>query len=86
MYIWPLLVSCRQMSVIVCHFSHHDLVLSLILIIIYILHFFFVLIVPGDGPSAAQYAKLHGQANKIYCKPKFLSHTELAEVNGLSEF
>ncbi len=34
----------------------------------------------GDGPSAALYAKGHGKENKLYCKPRFLSHAELAQV------
>lgn len=34
----------------------------------------------GDGPSAKKYADYHGQENRIYCRPKFLSHPELAEV------
>lgn len=34
----------------------------------------------GDGPSAPAFARLHGQENRVYCKPRFLSHAELAEV------
>ena len=43
------------------------------------------LAVVGDGPSAAVYAGLHGKHNRIYCKPKFLSHSELAEVYASSD-
>ena len=43
------------------------------------------LAVVGDGPSAAAYAGLHGKHNRIYCKPKFLSHSELAEVYASSD-
>jgi len=38
------------------------------------------LAIVGDGPSAAIYAKLHGAANRIFCRPQFLEHAELAEV------
>lgn len=38
------------------------------------------LAIVGDGPSAGKYAKLHGPTNRIYCKPRFLNHAELAEV------
>lgn len=34
----------------------------------------------GDGPSASKYSHLHGPENRIFCRPKFLSHPELAEV------
>jgi glycosyltransferase involved in cell wall biosynthesis len=39
----------------------------------------------GDGPSAQVYAKKHGKENRIYCKPKFLNHDELAEMYASSE-
>lgn len=39
----------------------------------------------GDGPTAPVWAKLHSKENKIYCKPKFLSHTELAECYASSD-
>jgi phosphatidylinositol alpha 1,6-mannosyltransferase len=39
----------------------------------------------GDGPSAALYAKGHGKANRLYCKPRFLTHEELAEVYASSD-
>jgi glycosyltransferase involved in cell wall biosynthesis len=35
----------------------------------------------GDGPAAAKYSKLHGKDNRIFCKPRFLEHDELAEVH-----
>ena len=38
------------------------------------------LAIVGDGPSASIYAKLHGKENRIFCRPQFLEHTELAEV------
>lgn len=39
----------------------------------------------GDGPSATLYAKKHGKENRIYCKPRFLDHDELAEMYASSE-
>ncbi len=35
---------------------------------------------PGDGPSAGDYSKLHGAANRVYCIPEFKTHTDLAVV------
>ena len=35
----------------------------------------------GDGPSAKKYADFHSAENRIYCRPRFLSHPELAEVS-----
>jgi glycosyltransferase involved in cell wall biosynthesis len=32
------------------------------------------LAIVGDGPCASMYANMHGKANKIYCKPQFLTH------------
>ena len=43
------------------------------------------LAIVGDGPSAPVYAKLHGKENRIYCKPQFLSHKDLAEVYASSD-
>eukprot|EP01034_Spumella_vulgaris_P027121 gene27120-33798_t len=43
------------------------------------------LAIVGDGPSSGDYAKLHGPANKIYCKPEFLGHVELADIYASSE-
>lgn len=34
----------------------------------------------GDGPSAPFYAAMHGKENRIYCKPGFLTHAELAKM------
>jgi glycosyltransferase involved in cell wall biosynthesis len=34
----------------------------------------------GDGPNASFWAKRHGKENRVYCKPRFLTHLELAEV------
>lgn len=34
----------------------------------------------GDGPTAHLYAAMHGAENRLYCKPRFLTHDELAEV------
>jgi len=34
----------------------------------------------GDGPSAHIFAKAHGKKNRLYCKPRFLSHEELGEI------
>jgi phosphatidylinositol alpha 1,6-mannosyltransferase len=34
----------------------------------------------GDGPLASKFAQMHSKENRIYCKPRFLSHSELAEV------
>jgi len=39
----------------------------------------------GDGPSAFNYSKLHGKQNRIYCKPKFLDHAELASFYASSD-
>ena len=39
----------------------------------------------GDGPSAQTYASKHGKENRIYCKPRFLNHNELAEMYASSE-
>lgn len=39
----------------------------------------------GDGPNAEQYMKLHGQHNRVYCKPQFLSHIQLAEIYASSD-
>ena len=39
-----------------------------------------ILFTIGDGPSASVYAELHGKENRVYCKPRFHSHVELAEV------
>lgn len=39
----------------------------------------------GDGPTAPVWAKLHSKENKIYCRPKFLSHSELAECYASSD-
>lgn len=38
------------------------------------------LAIVGDGPAAAEYAALHGEDNRIYCKPSFLNHMQLAKV------
>jgi hypothetical protein len=35
---------------------------------------------PGDGPTAHLYGAMHGAENRIYCKPRFLDHEELADV------
>jgi glycosyltransferase involved in cell wall biosynthesis len=39
----------------------------------------------GDGPSASMYAATHGKESRIYCKPRFLSHLELAEIYASSD-
>lgn len=39
----------------------------------------------GDGPSGQTYAAMHGKQNRIHCKPRFLSHSELAEVYASSD-
>lgn len=39
----------------------------------------------GDGPTAETYTKLHGKQNRIYCKPRFLSHEKLAEIYASSD-
>lgn len=43
------------------------------------------LAIVGDGPTAPKYAAMHGKDRKIYCKPKFLSHAELAEYYASSD-
>jgi glycosyltransferase involved in cell wall biosynthesis len=39
------------------------------------------LAIVGDGPMAAHYAELHGPDDRLYCRPRFLDHHELAEVS-----
>ena len=39
----------------------------------------------GDGPSAPFFEAMHGKENRIYCKPRFLNHAELAEVYASSD-
>lgn len=34
----------------------------------------------GDGPEGATFAARHSKHHRIYCKPRFLNHHELAEV------
>lgn len=34
----------------------------------------------GDGPEGPTYAAKHSKHNRIYCKPRFLNHHELAQV------
>mmetsp|Transcript_10911 Transcript_10911/g.17771 ORF Transcript_10911/g.17771 Transcript_10911/m.17771 type:complete len:480 (-) Transcript_10911:429-1868(-) len=43
------------------------------------------LAIVGDGPSAPVYAQMHGKDSRIYCRPRFLSHAELAEVYASSD-
>jgi glycosyltransferase involved in cell wall biosynthesis len=43
------------------------------------------LAIVGDGPSASTFAQLHGSAEGIYCRPRFLTHAELAEVYASSD-
>jgi len=43
------------------------------------------LAIVGDGPSAAHYAALHSKDRRIYCKPRFLSHAELAAFYASSD-
>ena len=43
------------------------------------------LAIVGDGPQAEEYAQLHGKENRIYCKPRFLNHDELAQVYASSD-
>lgn len=37
----------------------------------------------GDGPEGVAFAARHSRRNRIYCKPRFLTHHELAEVSSL---
>eukprot|EP01035_Chromulina_nebulosa_P029334 gene29334-38865_t len=39
----------------------------------------------GDGPNATIWAERHGKENKVYCKPRFLTHLELAEIYACSD-
>ena len=39
----------------------------------------------GDGPSASTYAAMHGKENRLYCKPRFLAHAELARIYASSD-
>jgi phosphatidylinositol alpha 1,6-mannosyltransferase len=43
------------------------------------------LAIVGDGPSAAAYAALHGAHNRVYCRPGFKTHEELAQVYASSD-
>lgn len=43
------------------------------------------LAIVGDGPSGKQYSALHGAENRVYCRPRFLSHEELAQVYASSD-
>ena len=43
------------------------------------------LAIVGDGPSAPVYAQFHGPEHGVYCRPRFLSHAELAEVYASSD-
>lgn len=43
------------------------------------------LAVVGDGPSAAVYSAMHGKEQRLYCRPRFLTHSELAEVYASSD-
>jgi len=38
------------------------------------------LAIVGDGPAGDAYAAMHGKESRIYCKPQFLPHAELAEI------
>ena len=39
----------------------------------------------GNGPTADDYVRIHGKNNRIYCKPQFLSHEQLAEIYSSSD-
>jgi glycosyltransferase involved in cell wall biosynthesis len=39
----------------------------------------------GDGPAASIYAAQHKAANRVYCKPAFLTHEELSTVYSSSD-
>jgi glycosyltransferase involved in cell wall biosynthesis len=43
------------------------------------------LAIVGDGPDADAFQALHGKDNRIHCKPRFLTHEELAEVYASSD-
>ena len=43
------------------------------------------LAVIGNGATAAIYQSMHGAKNRLYCKPEFLSHDELAEIYASSD-
>lgn len=38
------------------------------------------LAIVGDGPLAGFWSKRHGKENRIYCRPQFFDHAQLAEV------
>ena len=38
------------------------------------------LAIAGDGPIANDLAALHSEENRVYCRPGFLSHPELAKL------
>ena len=43
------------------------------------------LAIVGDGPAASHYATMHSKEKRIYCKPRFLDHSELAKVYASSD-
>lgn len=43
------------------------------------------LAIVGGGPMADHYSQYHGAENRIHCKPRFLTHEELAEVYASSD-
>lgn len=43
------------------------------------------LAVVGDGPIAAKFAEMHGEENRLYCKPGFFHHNELSEFYASSD-
>ena len=45
----------------------------------------FLFILTGDGPAAKTYSKLHGKENRVYCKPQFFNHDELAAIYASSD-
>jgi glycosyltransferase involved in cell wall biosynthesis len=43
------------------------------------------LAVVGDGPIASKYAEMHGEESRLYCKPGFCNHDELAPMYASSD-
>ena len=43
------------------------------------------LAIAGDGPIAKDLAAMHSEANRVYCRPGFLSHADLAKLYAASD-
>lgn len=39
----------------------------------------------GDGPHSRKYEEMHGKQSRIYCRPQFLSHEDLAKIYAVAD-